>query len=207
MDKDICLHATYATSDTYSQITTIHILKKILKSKAVLSKRLQKQNDTVTGFNGLDYISLCDYSKKEEHYIRKYNAFEGYIRYSLSLIFPKEKLDIITPELIYIGQNENYDNKMKEYGLSKDIRYSDIPDEVQVKDSISLDLMTGITLPIDKMILPYMNSNKNTIIILKEIARIIKLLGKYNYNVPLYDIDTFTRVDDESNVKYLIKHK
>ena len=65
--------------------------------------------------------------------------------------------------------------------------------------------MSGITLPIDKMMHPYMNERANTIIILKEIERIIKLLDKYNYSVPIYDIDTFTRIDNEENVKHLIK--
>ena len=72
---------------------------------------------------------------------------------------------------------------------------------------ISLDLMTGITLPIDKMIIPFKNENVNTKYILKIVERLIKTLDKYNYNVPIYDIDTFTRVDDEKELKHLIKCK
>lgn len=64
MERNIYLHAINATlGDTYPTIETYHILCKILKCRALLSSRLQRKLST-DGFNGRDYISLCDYAKK-----------------------------------------------------------------------------------------------------------------------------------------------
>lgn len=206
MDENICLHGIYAKSDYYHEIKTEYYLEQILKSKALLSRRLLNDKRE-SCFNGLDYISLCDYSKRNNHFLGEINSFEAYIKYSLSLMFPKEKLTLIIPEMIDITSRGDYYTNMKILGLTSTKRYSDMADEVQVKDSISLDLMTGITMPIDKMINQSLNSEKNINNILKQIKQIIITLDKYNYLVPLYDINTFERIDNESNVKYLIKHK
>lgn len=210
MDENICLHAIYAKSELCNgpiyEHNTLCTLEKILNSKALLSRRLQKNND-FTFFNGLDYISLCDYSKRQERYLYQTNSYEGYIKHSLSMIFPKEKLDIIVPEMIDVFSEGNYFLNMRTLGLTSKQRYSDMADEVQVKDSISLELMTGITLPIDIMINKNFDTAKNITIILRHIEKIIKMLDKYNYNVPLYDITTFLPLDNESNVKELIRHK
>ena len=206
MDENICLHGIYAKSDCYNEVMTQSYLERILKSKALLSRRLLNDKRE-TCFNGLDYISLCDYSKRKMHFLGEINSYEAYIKYSLSLLFPKEKLPLIVPEMIDIASRGDYYTNMKTLGLTSKKRFSDMADEVQVKDSISLDLMTGITLPIDKMINRNINTEKNIKNILKQIKKIILMLDKYNYMVPLYDIDTFERVDSESNVKYLIKHK
>ena len=96
---------------------------------------------------------------------------------------------------------------MAQLGLSDDKRYSDLPDEVQVKDAISLDLMSGITLPLSKMRLSYGNADMNIKYALKEIERVLILLDKHNRLVPIYDIDTFARIDDEENVKCLLKER
>ena len=210
MDKNIYLHAIYAKSDLYDPASTLRVLKQILKSQALLSKRMQNKAKSDVYFNGIDYISLCDYNKRTEKYKRRYNAYEGYIRYSLSLMFPQEKLSVITPEMIDLAYDDGYYDYagMAQLGLSDDKRYSDLPDEVQVKDAISLDLMSGITLPLSKMRLSYGNADMNIKYALKEIERILILLDKHDRLVPIYDIDTFTRIDDEENVKCLLKeHK
>ncbi len=207
MDKNICLHGVYAKSDLYDSASTLRVLKQVLKSKALLSRRMQKQTKGRTYFNGLDYISLCDYSKRNEKGLHKYNSYEGYIRYSLALMFPKDKLSIITPEMIdltYGGCSYDY-KEMARLGSSLDERYSDLPDEVQVKDSISLDLMKGITIPISKVKLPYGSTNLNIEYALREIEKVLILLDKYQRTVPIYDIDTFIRIDNEENVKTLIR--
>ena len=208
MDKNICLHGIYAKSELYDSASTLRILKQILKSDALLSRRMQNRTKGTTYFNGIDYISLCDYSKRTEKYISKFNAYEGYIRYSLSLMFPKDKLPIITPEMVdltYDGSLYDY-REMARLGALEGERYSDLPDEVQVKDAISLDLMNGITLPLNKVRFSFISSrDRNIDYALREIDKLITLLAKHNRLVPIYDIDTFTRIDNEENVKTLIK--
>ena len=205
MDKSIYLHGIYASSEIYDNATTIRILKKILISNDLLSARLQNRKFYKPMFNGYDYISLCDYEKREYSLLDRYNSYEAYIKYSLSLIFPKDKIDAIIPTLIDISKGESYYREMEKYGLSETTRYTDMADEVQVKDQISLDLMTGITLPISKMINEYRSDSKNIDIILREIEKINKLLDKYNHLVPLYDIDSSQSLNIETNVKILVK--
>ena len=205
MDKQIYLHGIYATSDIYDNITTLRILKQILLSDALLSARRQNIKDHKALFNGLDYISLCDYEKRDQYLIKKFNAYESYIKYSLSLIFPKEKLEVITPTVIDTREMPNYYQKMEELGLSNDKRYTDMPDEVQVKDYISLDIMTGLTLPIAKMGVNYLKPERSAKIVMKNVEETHKLLAKYNRDVPIYDIETFESLDNESNVKNLVK--
>ena len=86
MDDNIYLHAINATNngvyiDTYD---TYVLLCKILKCHALLSSRLQKAMSN-EGFNGVDYVSLCDYSKRDifNGVNDDFNAFCTYIRYSL----------------------------------------------------------------------------------------------------------------------------
>lgn len=204
MDKEIYLHGIYAKSELYDSKPTIRVLKQILKDNALLSAKLQHKIGPSILFNGMDYISLCDYQKRFDKINTMDNAYEAYIKYSLSLIFPKDKVDVIIPQIIDIKYTDNYYGKMKELGLSTNERYSDMPDEVQVKDRLSLDLMSGITLPISKMKNCFLNEEKTTYMVLKEIDKINELLYKYNHMVPLYDIDSFETLE-ESNVKRLVK--
>ena len=206
MEKEIYLHGICATSSLYDDKPTKKILKQILKDNALLSARLQNKLNNSILFNGLDYISLCDYEKRFEKIGNEYNAYEAYIRYSLSLIFPKEKLDVIIPQIVIIKSTGSYYQQMKEYGLSTDERYTDMPDEVQVKDRISLDLMSGITLPLSKMQYFYLNEERTVNMVLREIDKIRNLLYKYHHLVPIYDIDTFEKLDNPETTKKLVKH-
>ncbi len=200
MDNKIYLHGIHSLSDSYDSRTTLKILKKVLQSNALLSAKMQNKKFYIILFNGLDYISLCDYEKKDT---TNNNAYENYIRYSLSLIFPKNKINVIEPELV--DMVFDYDT-IRNYGLSKNKRYTDLPDEAQVKDKISLDLMTGITLPISKMKNIFLNETRTINMVLREIEKVNILLDKYNHLVPLYDIDTFESLDNTENVKHLVKH-
>lgn len=206
MDKSICLHGIYAKSDLYISSITMKILQAILEDNAILSARMQDNKSTKgyhgnSLYNGVDYISLCDYEKKKIS--PSYNSYENYIRYSLSIMFPKDKLDIIEPTII--AEPQSYETMVK-YGMSQDLRYSDLADEVQVKDCISLDLMNGITLPLSKMHSLFLNEKYTIQMVLKEIEKINMLLTRYNHEVPLYDIDTFELLDSPANVKQLVKH-
>ena len=149
MNKNIYLKGIcYSTSGIYLPDEQRYSLNEILDNGEIVSARLlgsKKPN----GFSGLDYISLCDYEKRDlvNGGIKNYNAFYQYIVHSLSLAFPKEKLDAIVPKLIAsLYKNKHRDSIMESFGMVEE-RYSDLPDEVQVKDIITLDDMCGITFP------------------------------------------------------------
>ena len=205
--NNIYLHAIYAYYNRYCHEETIKKLEYILKSDAILSRRLQMNNDPY-GFNGIDYISLCDYEKRNLHHegMPDYTAYYSYIRESLSLMFPKDKIKVIKPQMVdFIGLSKSGLERMLELGLSKEKRYSDLYDEVQVKDIVPLTSLNGITMPLDKMIKGYIPENIATTIVRKELEQIKELLIKYNHEVPMYDIDSFITLDDDQNVKTLVK--
>lgn len=201
MDNKIYLHGIHSLSDNYDSKTTLKILKKVIQSNALLSARMQNKKHHIVLFNGLDYISLCDYEKKDIS--NEYSSYENYIRYSLSLIFPKNKIEVLNPEIVDMVLD--YDT-IRKYGLSNGKRYTDLYDEVQVKDKILLDHMSGITLPISKMKNNFLNESKTINMVLREIEKINILLEQYNHLVPLYDIDTFESLDNTENVKQLVRH-
>jgi len=207
MNEDIYLHAINAYYELYYPKLNIKKLESILKDNAILSRRMQGITSS-TGFNGIDYISLCDYQKRNICPINApyYTSYNAYIRESLSLVFPKDKLSVITPFVInIIPKNKKGYIHMAHLGKNENIRYSDLYDEVQVKDLISLNLMCGLTIPIKKLNNPLFNLEKNTKKISKHINDIRNLLLIYNHLVPIYDIDTMTELTNEDNIKKLIK--
>lgn len=212
MERNIYLHAINATlGDTYPTIETYHILCKILKCRALLSSRLQRKFST-DGFNGRDYISLCDYDKKdiEKGEDGKYNAFHTYIRYSLSLVFPKDELSVIEPTIlsdVYPVDKEGF-MKMKKFGEIKgDRRFTDMPDEVQVKNKVPLTSMSALTYPTHLSIDEELGMGATIAKIMMDLESINKALDRFGYDVPIYDIDTFEKLDSSSSVRMLLKNK
>ena len=73
--------------------STLNKLKKVLSTGYILSRRKMGYNSSNLGWNGLDYISLCDYEKtannpyKDNELLKNYNSFDHYIKCSLSLMF------------------------------------------------------------------------------------------------------------------------
>ncbi len=207
MNKDICLHAINAYYEIYYPKLNLSKLEIILKDNALLSRRLQGIN-TSCGFNGIDYISLCDYQKRNIYHLNNphYTSFDAYVKESLSLMFPIDKLPIITPYILNImTKNKKGFRQMAYLGNNKDVRYSDLYDEVQVKDKISLDLLCGLTIPIKKLDSPILSTDKNTTNIIKHLDKIKNLLTTYNHLVPIYDIDSMTELTSEEEVKKLVK--
>ena len=206
MDKQLYLHGIYTAGELYNSKDTLKILRKILISNALLSNRLQGIEEKKISFSGLDYISLCDYEKKDICLGYNYNAYQIFIKNSLSLMFPKDKLSVIIPQTIDIPRDKGYTKKVIEYGLSEPVRYSDLPDEVQVRDKISLDLLIGLSLPLSKMQRYFYSKKRTFYMVEKELEQIKELLQAYNYNVPLYDIDTLELLEEPTTVKRLVNY-
>ena len=209
MNEDICLHAINSYYEVYYQKRNFDKLKCILQSNELLSRRLLGLPSS-SGFNGLDYISLCDYQKRNIHPFSHphYTSYDAYIRESISIMFPKDKLPIINPYIIdIIKKNKKGYERMATLGLNEFIRYSDLPDEVQVKDRISLDLMYGITIPIKKLENIFLSTEKNTQRIIAYLNELRKLLTTYDHLVPIYDIDTMSELTDETSIKKVLTLK
>ena len=202
--KNIYLHAICANPSKYQSIRTQRVLLKILEDKALLSLRKQKLYDPSYSFAGLDYISLCDFDKR---YLGQsedvlYNSYNGYIRNSLSFMFPKDEFKILNPTIspISIKNYKGYDNMKRLGNTITDERYSDMPDEVQVKDSLPLVFASGITIPTHLLTHWFFNRSANISNIKYEVEDIDNLLQKNGFNLPIYDIDTFEKLKTDDGV-------
>ena len=92
-------------------------------------------------------------------------------------------------------------------GLEKK-RYSDLPDEVQIKNKVSLKNLTCLTLPIHLM----QNNEKGIIYtenqVLDHLETVNKILNENSIDVPIYDLFSRTKLDSEEKVrKVMSKYK
>ena len=202
---------------------SLEVLREILVSGELKSKRLRGITDkTYGGWNGIDYISLCDYRRKNnkpydnDKYLKDYTAYETYIKRSISFILKKNKIKAIKPQLvapIIFDWNSHY--MMYELGNSTEGRYSDLLDEVQVKDRISFDRVKGMTIPIEymlsehtpvfmtkdfKYIEPY--TIPGIINFLKQVRELLKL---YGVSSELYDLETQMQLKNDDDVVKVVE--
>ena len=96
---------------------------------------------------------------------------------------------------------------MRILGLEKK-RYSDLPDEVQIKNKVSLKNLTCLTLPIHLM----QNNEKGIIYtenqVLDHLETVNKILNENSIDVPIYDLFSRTKLDSEEKVrKVMSKYK
>ncbi len=185
------------------------ILGKILASGALLSMR-QQGKESNNGFNGIDYVSLCDYEKKEVFNTgrRKYNTFYQHIINSLALVFPKEEIEVIVPTIVRnCTLNRSGYEWMKCLGESGEDRYSDLPDEVQVKDMVSLTNLSALTFPTEMFLSNFFLRKSSTKIdaLKKEIAELYSLLKYFGYDIKIYDIHSLREMNEENIERLVLK--
>lgn len=197
MRSDIYLHSLHADTVNYSGIKTRELLEKILKSREVLSARLSGEVCHYN-FSGIDYISLCDYERRHcgKGFKNTYNGFYQYVVYDPSLMFPKNEFEVIEPIILdkMVVFYSNYRSMMRELGLEEE-RYTDLEDEVQVRDRISLDKLCGLTMPSREFVTLFGRVEANASKLYDEVRRYKELLIKYGYDVPIYDINTTKQID------------
>ncbi len=216
MEKGIYLHSVgYLPPHYYYDPEDQKIiLGKILDSGALLSLRQQGRIQE-NGFNGPDLISLCDYDKRFDYNgLRfKYNGYNQYLIESLSIVFDKEKVEqeveIIKPELINRLPKTLYGFIiMSDYSNSGD-SYSDLPDEVFVRDRLSLDGMTSLTFPtrVFNSLYVFRSKSKRIQLLKDEINRLKDILDKRGYDIGIYDIETFDEINDDNIEKLVYKKR
>ena len=201
---------------------SIEVLKEILDSGELKSKRLRGITDTsFGGWNGIDYISLCDYRRRNNRpygnnqFLRGYTAYNAYIKTSLSFILTKNKISAIKPQLvepIIFDWDSHY--IMYELGNSTNGRYSDLPDEVQVKDRIPFDRIKGMTIPIEYMVTEHIPEIKfknykyipsyNSRELIEYLNRLKELLNQYKLSSDLYDLETQLLLDSDDTITELV---
>ena len=92
---------------------------------------------------------------------------------------------------------------MLELGKSKTTRYTDMPDEVQVKDKILLDDLIGITFPTHLLCFQDKDVSKKLISVI--INDLDTILNKFDKDIPIYDINTELNLKDEVEKELVLK--
>lgn len=211
MDERIYIHTiNNKYSDYYKPERQKTYLEDDLKHGELRSRRLRGDLRDNTNFSGLDYISLSDYELRfsSNEGRRHYNSFYGYASSGISLAFPKDKIEVIKPTIISIcSDNRRGFEAMRTLGMCEDERFSDLPDEVQVKNRLSLEHMNGILFPTENFLVSKVFTKRIKMIELlkKEIEEIRELLIKYGYDVNLYDVDTLNELNEEEIYKLSLK--
>lgn len=204
MNEKIYLHSMSPSGFDYDSKGTLILFDKILSSNALLSAN-KRGVKSYNHFSGSDYISLSDYEKRFNTKKGNYNGYNVYARQEASIMFPKGKFDVIEPIILEheITKYTNYRYILYILGMSNE-RYSDLNDEVQVKDMVSLEYMNGITLPCE-YIINYWKPVKDNIIKLRdEVNKYRELLDKHNYIVPIHDIQTLDNLENDDNLERIV---
>lgn len=209
MNEHVYLHDIGNPHYLYVPEDQRKVLEEILDSGYLLSRRMQGKTSS-RGFAGLDYISLCDYTLRDLCNSPMYNGYHQYIKNSLAVGFPKESLDVIEPTIIDpIGTIIDGHEYMRILGNATGGRYSDLPDEIQVKDMVDMEKMTLVTFPTRYYLDDSLFTNKTILFkrLRKELEEVNKILAKYNYEVPVYDIESGTLLNEENAYRLVIKYK
>ena len=204
MNKKVYLHCLVSSRIGYNSKSSLKKLDEILKSGALESAK--QRGVSCYNFCGNDYISLVDYEKRFNTKQNDYNGYNQYVKFDASIIFPKGKFDVVEPIILEhkLDKYQNYISLMQVLGEDKENRYSDLIDEVQVKDSLSLSYMNGIALP-SLELLNFWKSDKENIKKLKqEVLKYKELLDKYGYSVGFYDSDTLLDLEKDENIEDLV---
>lgn len=197
-------------NNTKSILEEIKKLELVLKTGLILSKAAQlqvKYNDygfdrhyNKYGFNGYNYVSLCDgiYGKDEE--ISAYNLF---IKNSISLIIDNSVPNIIYPNILPKKASFYTVEQLKSFSNDNNkVRHTDLIDEVQVKDYVELKYLVGIGFPIEYLL----SKARNPIYIAEFYLYMKELLKNYNHNCKIYDIDKKIDITEETVLKKIIKY-
>lgn len=220
MSLDAYTHSMCASLN-YNTKETLILFEKILKCNKLLSRRKQGKEPLYINYAGADYISLADLRKKDDirgkidnDWLKEYyNTYLCITTSYVSIVFPAEKLekDIVQPVILrdYINKEvfrryPYFLDFMIECGKREEERYTDFPDEVQVKDEISLEHMSSLLIPTHKMMNFWLKDSKNLIRIKEELEKYKELLYKYNKDVPFYDSKTFHLLESDEDILSVI---
>lgn len=173
-------------------LSDLENLENILKSGYLLSRRKLGLNKSDALFNGMDYISLTDLSKKDNGH----SSYMMYTKKGLSLLFNKD-IDVVTPKIIYLdSRHVDIGKKMHNLGLRG--RFSDLSDEVQVKDRLSLEYLKGLTLSLDRIESFHSDDYVNYYLYYT-----LCMLKEYGYNLPIIDLGSEKEIEIDKIKRYV----
>lgn len=135
----------------FPNIPCISITKmiEIIQSGAIKSRRLQGVTSKF-GYNGDDYISICSKEDEKEYFKYPINAYDTYILNGFCFII-SDDIPAIKVRYTEVYNDFDFETIIELMSEKPEQRYSDMFDEWQVKDEISLNQIIGIGIPYDEV--------------------------------------------------------
>lgn len=186
-------------------------ISKLIENDPESDKLLNSSDNN--NFCGMDYISLSDFEKRDvvkprdskKHFSfiksKNYNAYHCFVKYNTSIILQKGKFEVYEPTILEDEIRRPYIYKQIIDNIKfKEERFTDLEDEVQAKDYVSLNNMIGLMVPCISMRNFWLRKSNNLSIIKYQLEEYRKLLLKYEKDVPIYDSKTFIPLDDDDSI-------
>lgn len=181
----------------YDPNESISIMLQIISSGGIKCRRLQGVTSKL-GFNGDDYISVCE--EKSNYEYRKYpnNAFFRYIYYGFCFIL-SDNMPVIPVHYINGDDFDSYTEIIEYMNHYPGVRFSDLFDEWQVKNEIPLSYIVGIGLSTCQ-ILEYINSNKEKEMFKNNLNKLYTLAESLDWTI----VNTDTLYMEDNYNDYLV---
>lgn len=180
------------------------VILNIIRSGSIKSKRLMGRTG-IRGYNGLDYVSICTKlpNIEQEDYIQKgYNcAYLDCIVNHFCLILSKD-IDVVKPHLVLPNTFLSYSDLLNYLEENPNFPVSDMFDEYQVKDMISLSKVIGIGIPLEEI---KINNNYKLLEMIYKCATKLGLDIVNTSNVNF--VDEYERNKKENNKGYQLSLK
>lgn len=207
--KNIYLHGIANMAFAEEEKESIEAIEEILTQNYLLSRIEQgKLNNVKEGYNGIDRISLCDYDTGIEvmsEFYHPLTSYEMFINQSLSFIFPKKNINAIFPIIVSNNISEEELFELQTDPQFEGEYFTDLPDEVQVKDKLSLDYMEGITIPIEYIFQQSKSLEDATKKIIYYLNNLDELLKKYKRKNHIYNLDDFQEIKNTNDIERALK--
>lgn len=186
----------HGIKEFYDPYTSILKLLEIIESGGLKSRRLQNKTSSL-GFNGNDYISVCERKNDEEYSKYSNNAFYNYIVFRFCFII-SHSIEALPIQYIDCQKFDSFAEANEYVRSFPTIRFSDMFDEWQVKDEISLSDIVGIGLPVHK-ILNYIRNGSEKELFKYNLGRLYSIVEALNWII----VNTDTLYMEDKFIEYL----
>lgn len=186
----------HGIKEWYDPYTSILKMLEIIESGGLKSRRLQSKPSSL-GFNGNDYISVCERKNDEEYGKYPNNAFYNYIVFRFCFII-SPSIEALPVQYIDCQKYSSFAEANVYMRGYPNVRFSDMFDEWQVKDEILLSDIVGIGLPVHK-ILNYINHGPEKELFKHNLDRLYNIAKALNWII----VNTDTLYMEDKLIEYL----
>lgn len=186
----------HGIKEYYSPNEAILRMLEIIDSGGIKSRRLQGKTSPF-GFNGDDYISICERKSNGEYLKYSNNAFFKFIQFGFCFIISND-VSAIPIKYLDCSIFPSFGEASEYMRCYPNIRFSDMFDEWQVKDEIPLTHIVGIGLSGHK-ILNYIKYGQEQEAFKNNLSKLDTIAKSLNW----YIVNTDTLYMKDNYIEYL----